>query len=70
MRRSDAPAEHIATQPWMAEEATRAVLRALGPGTARFAGGAVRDTLLQRPVIDIDIATTLRPEQATQPLVE
>ena len=29
----------------------------------RFVGGAVRDSLLSRPVVDIDIATTLPPEE-------
>ena len=35
---------------------------ALGPGNARYVGGAVRDTLLGAPVKDIDMATPLRPE--------
>jgi poly(A) polymerase len=33
-----------------------------GVGTARFVGGAVRDTLLGLPVQDVDIATTLTPQ--------
>ncbi len=64
----DGPAERIAIAPWMSEPATRAVLEALGAGTARFAGGPVRDTLLGRAVADIDIATTLPPEAATRRL--
>lgn len=34
-----------------------------GPGCARFVGGCVRNALMGRPIDDIDIATTLRPEQ-------
>jgi len=34
-----------------------------GPGCARFVGGCVRNALIGAPVADIDIATTLRPEQ-------
>jgi poly(A) polymerase len=38
------------------------VIAALGPGNARYVGGAVRDTLLGLPVKDIDIATVLEPD--------
>jgi poly(A) polymerase len=41
-----------------------AVIAAAG-GEARVAGGAVRNALLKVPVADIDIATTLPPEQVT-----
>jgi poly(A) polymerase len=34
-------------------------------GEARFVGGAVRNSLLGKPVRDIDIATPLRPEKVT-----
>ena len=37
-------------------------------GTARWVGGAVRDTLLGIDVADIDIATTLRPDEVTRRL--
>ncbi|MBA4806758.1 CCA tRNA nucleotidyltransferase [Brevundimonas sp.] len=54
-------------QPWLEAPATRAVMAALqaagGPDCARFVGGCVRNSLLGRPVDDIDIATRLRPEQ-------
>jgi poly(A) polymerase len=61
----------IAPPPWMAEEATRAVLRAFSAAgvEARFVGGAVRDALLGRPdagsgaEADIDIATPASPER-------
>jgi poly(A) polymerase len=51
---------------------TQAVIHALeaagGPGCARFVGGCVRDALLKRPIGDIDIATTLRPDAVTAAL--
>ncbi|GAA4775240.1 CCA tRNA nucleotidyltransferase [Stakelama sediminis] len=40
----------------------------LGDGQARYVGGAVRDTLLNLPVADVDIATPLRPETAMERL--
>lgn len=48
----------------MAAAQTRAVMAALADrgGTARFVGGCVRNSLLGRPVDDIDIATTLQPD--------
>ena len=33
-----------------------------GPGCARFVGGCVRNALIGQPVADVDIATTLPPE--------
>lgn len=54
-------------QDWLTASATRAVLSALeaagGPGCARFVGGCVRNALMGREIDDIDIATTLKPEQ-------
>ncbi|WP_269717069.1 CCA tRNA nucleotidyltransferase [Caulobacter sp. NIBR2454] len=51
----------------MSDPATQAVINALeaagGAGCARFVGGCVRNTLLNRPVDDIDIATSLLPDQ-------
>ena len=57
----------IAPQPWMTDPPTRRVLDALAAGgvAARFVGGAVRDTLLGRPVSDIDIATPAAPQVVT-----
>ena len=48
---------------WMRAPATRKVVAALtGAGQpARFVGGCVRDTLMGRPISDIDIATPLHP---------
>ncbi|WP_409411642.1 CCA tRNA nucleotidyltransferase, partial [Brevundimonas sp.] len=54
-------------QPWLEASATRTVMTALetagGPGCARFVGGCVRNSLLDQPVDDIDIATLLTPAQ-------
>jgi poly(A) polymerase len=54
-------------QDWLDAAPTRAVLAALeaagGPGCARFVGGCVRNALMGRPIDDVDMATTLRPEE-------
>ena len=59
-----APDPRLAGAPWLTAPATQAVLRAItaGGGDARVVGGAVRNTLLGQPVSDIDIATTVPPE--------
>ncbi|RST31679.1 CCA tRNA nucleotidyltransferase [Sphingomonas ginkgonis] len=44
------------------------LLAALGQGTARFVGGAVRDTLLGLPVQDLDLATSLSPYEVMRRL--
>ncbi len=64
-RRADAL--RIVPRAWMKQPATRAVMRALG-GQARFVGGCVRDTLLKRPIGDIDIATPLLPDAVMKSL--
>ena len=48
-------------QPWMSAPSTRKLMEALGE--ARFVGGAIRNTLLRKPVGDIDIATPLTPDE-------
>ncbi len=45
-----------------------ALLAALGPGNARYVGGAVRDTLLGLAVKDIDLATPLEPREVMRRL--
>jgi poly(A) polymerase len=71
-RRLPDQSDTLAIQPWMTEAATAAVMEALGaaggPDCARFVGGCVRNTLMRRPVGDIDIATTLTPEAVTAAL--
>jgi len=51
---------------------TAAVMNALadagGPTCARFVGGCVRNTILSRPVTDIDIATALVPGRVVEAL--
>jgi len=64
--------ETIGVQSWMKPPATQAVMAALaakgGPDCARFVGGCVRNTLMKRPIDDVDIATTLTPDEVTQAL--
>ncbi len=59
------PVERIVLQPWMEEPPTRKVMAALraAGSPARFVGGSVRDALLGRPVLDIDIATPEPPDR-------
>ena len=47
---------------WHTRAGVRAIIAALGPGQARFVGGAVRDTLAGLAVKDVDLATPLPPE--------
>ncbi|HWC62258.1 MAG TPA: hypothetical protein VG501_01465 [Rhizomicrobium sp.] len=49
---------------WLAEPETRTVMEALGTG--RFVGGAVRNALLGAPVVDIDIAVPVPPEESVK----
>jgi poly(A) polymerase len=64
------PIEKITPQPWMTASESRHVIEALtgGGGEARFVGGCVRDTVVGRTVRDVDVATTLVPEEATKRL--
>ena len=52
---------------WLTAPSTLAVLDALeaagGAGCVRVVGGAVRNALMGRPVEDVDLATTLWPDQ-------
>ena len=56
----------------MAAPATRAVFAALeaqgGKGCVRFVGGCVRNSLMLRPVSDLDLSTQLAPDEAEQAL--
>ena len=54
--------------PWLHRADLAALLAALGPGQARFVGGAVRDTLLGLAVKDIDLATPLEPREVMRRL--
>ena len=58
----------LAGADWLARHQTQAVFDALAAKgfAARAVGGAVRNALLGRPVVDIDIATPARPEQVIE----
>jgi len=58
-------AESLPDAPWTRREDLAALIAALGPGTTRYVGGAVRDTLLGIAVKDIDVATPLVPAEVT-----
>lgn len=58
----------ISPERWADRPGLMAVLAALGPGTSRIVGGAVRDWLLGLPVSDIDIATRLTPPEVVTAL--
>jgi poly(A) polymerase len=64
--------DSIGQPAWMTLPATQAVIEALEAkgfaGCARFVGGCVRNTLLKTEIDDIDIATTLTPDQVTEAL--
>ena len=55
----------VSGEAWFADPALVRVLALLNGegGEARVAGGAVRNSLMGLPVADIDIATTLRPDE-------
>ncbi len=55
----------LAQQAWMVSPDTMRVMEALNASgaQARFVGGCVRDALANRNVIDIDIATPLKPDE-------
>jgi poly(A) polymerase len=57
---TDAPALRLTPPPFAADHALTAVWDALPE--ARVVGGAVRDVLTERPVADIDLATSLAPD--------
>lgn len=63
------PARHIEPVDWMRDPETLSVFAAL-EAPARFVGGCVRDVLLDRPVTDIDIATTLTPDEVMRQLAD
>ncbi len=56
-------AERLPAADWTRREDLAALIEALGPGTSRYVGGAVRDTLLGLDVKDVDLATTLPPRK-------
>ncbi|EPY02823.1 tRNA nucleotidyltransferase/poly(A) polymerase [Magnetospirillum fulvum MGU-K5] len=59
------PIGQLSPQPWMQARETRAVIAALTADGAevRFVGGCVRDSVQNRPIHDIDIATPDPPQR-------
>jgi poly(A) polymerase len=57
---TEAPARRIAPPGFLSEPALAALLDVLPE--ARVVGGAVRDTLAERPFVDVDLASPLPPE--------
>lgn len=55
---------------WRGAPGLQRIVAALsaGGGAVRYVGGAVRDTLLDLPVTDVDLATPLTPGQVTERL--
>ena len=64
--------DRIEPRRWMTCKSTTAVLAALAAAgaPARFVGGCVRDSLLDRPVQDVDIATPTPPDEVIWLLTE
>jgi poly(A) polymerase len=62
----------VADEAWFNEPALQAVLALLNAdgGEGRIAGGAVRNALMGIPVGDIDLATTLLPEEVMRRAME
>ncbi|WP_105384152.1 CCA tRNA nucleotidyltransferase [Neorhizobium alkalisoli] len=62
----------VANEAWFQDPALQRVLELLNGdgGEARVAGGAVRNALMGLPVADVDIATTLLPEQVVERAME
>lgn len=58
----------IAEAPWFGGAGVQAIFRALNRDghEARIVGGAVRNTLLGRPVGDVDFATTAAPDKVAR----
>ena len=56
---TDTPVRRIPPPDWLLQPRLTALLDALGEG--RFVGGVVRDTLLELPPGDLDLATPLEP---------
>ena len=55
--------EKLPPADWTKRAGLAALVSALGEGNARYVGGAVRDTLIGHEVQDVDVATTLLPDE-------
>jgi poly(A) polymerase len=60
----------LSKQAWMVAPETVKVMDALqeNGAAARFVGGCVRDALINRKILDIDIATPLKPDEVIERL--
>jgi len=65
---ADLPVRSVSHIPWMDIPGVRAVVWALGREHVRFVGGCVRDFLLGRPNLDVDMATPLTPDETMRRL--
>jgi len=55
---------------WLQEKNLTTLFEVLGTDNLRVVGGCVRDTLIGKPVTDIDMATTLVPERVQEKLTK
>ncbi len=66
------PVLKIELPKWLKSAAVQKLMEIIGgdkvPATSMFVGGAVRNTLLEKTVADIDIATQLTPEEVMKKL--
>ncbi|WP_126171873.1 CCA tRNA nucleotidyltransferase [Altericroceibacterium xinjiangense] len=60
---SPLPLASLADAEWPAREDLARLAAALGPGNARWVGGAVRDALIGSNAKDVDCATPLHPDE-------
>ncbi|RMB11776.1 poly(A) polymerase [Eilatimonas milleporae] len=67
-RDSDTGGAGVLKPDWMSRPVVVAVIDALGRDNIRFVGGAVRDSLIGRPVTDFDAATRLTPDLVVERL--
>ncbi len=56
------------THLWLAQPKVSRLFAALPSGSARFVGGCVRNAILGEPIGDIDLATTLEPQDVVAAL--
>ncbi|MGB3737930.1 MAG: CCA tRNA nucleotidyltransferase [Pontixanthobacter sp.] len=61
-------ARYLPPDGWTRRADLVPLVAALGPENMRWVGGAVRDTVLGLPVADVDVATTLLPEDVMRRL--
>ena len=61
-------AARVLSAPWLSSGPTSRVLELLNSGgeEARVVGGAVRNALLDVPIVDVDVATTALPEEVVR----